>query len=159
PLEDRKSGDGPGRADCPCRSNTELACRHAGLDAFADGEFMANRIEHDCRAMHYAEHAAINLRAVRVERDTLDCGDRAVVDAAEPRDQCGHAISLAGVFISPRAGRMKAQHAASKIVIEFKLAVDVEISFGERSPRLYRFVPDCGCAFDAEMIILAARSL
>src|SRR5262249_1238151 len=157
--ENWKAGDGSGRAERPCRWNAGFARGHAGLDPRADGEFVADRVEHHCRAMNDAEHAAVNLRAVAIECNPVDCRDRAVVNAAERRDQCGHAISLAGVLISPRACRMKAPNAASEIGVKIELAVDVEISLSERSSRVAPRIPDGNRALNSQMVIFASRPL
>src|SRR6516225_1582977 len=159
-LQDGKAGNASGRAKGPGRAaNAELACRHAGLETLADGEFRPNRVEHDGSAMHDAEHPPADFGAVTVECDPVDCCDRPVVDRAECRDQRRHAIGLAGAFISPRTSRVKSQNAASEIVAEPEFAMHVEVSLSERSPRVPSLIPDCNRALDTNLIVLTARPL
>src|SRR5262249_62223251 len=80
PIEDGKAADAGGAAEGPCRLNAELARRHATLDAFANRELWANRIEHDGGAMQEAEHPAADLGAGGVESDALDRRDCSVID-------------------------------------------------------------------------------
>jgi hypothetical protein len=54
---------------------------------------------------------------------------------------------------------MKSQNAAGEIVVEPEFAMQVEVSLGERSPRVPSLIPDCNRALDTDLIVLAARPL
>jgi hypothetical protein len=82
-IEHGEAANAAGAAKRPRRSNAELACRHAGLDALANRKLGADRIEHDCSAVDYAEHPAADFRAGSVEGDALDCRDCPVVYGAK----------------------------------------------------------------------------
>src|SRR5262249_4568426 len=71
PIEDGKAADAAGAAEGPSRVNTELTCRHGGLDALADRKLIPDWIEHDSSPVHHAEHTAADLGAGGVESNTL----------------------------------------------------------------------------------------
>ena len=52
---------------------------------------------------------------------------------------------------------MKSQNAAGEIVVEPELAMQVEISLGERSSRIAPLFPDRNGTLDADVIVLCAR--
>jgi len=52
---------------------------------------------------------------------------------------------------------MKSQNAAGEIVVEPELAMQVEVSLGERSSRIAPLFPDRNGTLDADVIVLCTR--
>ena len=132
----------------------EDARRKARLDALADVQRVADRIELHGGAVHDAEHAAAELPALGRERDALDGRDLVVVDRAEGREQRRDEDGAAGVFLAPGACFVKTEYGVVDVLGE-RDGARSQIELGQRCARTNAAVPDLSGAVDADQVLRA----